>query len=414
MDSFIIILIITFFAILLYRHIRKERTFSVLSFCLSIYLFISICSLLLIHYPESIYKEYELFPTFCFLLLWIISFLPIRRLGHIADMSVYIQSKRLFTFYLWFIAIVGLTALPNLISGFQALSSGITDASVFYELYQDKSSDVSGDTEAVHSSINILAVLRGMTCHLGIFMTMFYFTTRKRNKCLSVCLIICLIISPLSSITTASRGDLARTLLIILFSYLIFRKQYEEKLRRRISIILMSFMGIIIVALSAITISRFTRSYMADDYLSYSLLSYLGQPILNFNDAISNSVLRNGDRVFPLFKMLFFPDGSYTYAARMDAYPNMIVDESDFTTYLGELVLDFGVLGAFVLLTLFSVFLIQIGPKRYNRVTLSELIVVYIVVYNISSGWTLSPFSDISGNLKLVFCFLSWFFFRLK
>ena len=413
MDNIIVIITIAFFTVLLIGHIKKEKCFSVLSLCISLYLFSSVCSLLLVNNSDGTYSNYKFLPALYFLLLWLISFVPISRLGHIDKMSIDMPSIKPLELYLWFIAIIGLTDIVSLPTNIQTLVSGIMDDSLFYELYQEKSSIVNNDRVAVHSDINFFSILRGATSHLGIFFTICYLTIKKRNKALMICLIIGIIISPLSSFTTASRGNVTKTLLVVLLSYLIFRRQFEERVRKKILLIIMIVVGVLVVGLLAITISRFTQSFMAEDYVSYSLLSYLGQPILNFNDAVSNTVLRNGDRVIPLFKMLFVPDGYYTYAARMSVYSKMLVDESVFSTYLGEMVLDFGVLGAFLLTGLFSLVLTRLGPKRHDRISISELVIVFVVVYTIVCGWTLSPFSDISGNIKLLFCFLTWIYFNV-
>lgn len=193
-----------------------------------------------------------------------------------------------------------------------------------------------------------------------------------------------------------------------------FRAHYSERVRK-ISRILIIVVGVlIVVVIGAITISRFTRYYMSEDYLRGSLISYLGSPILNFEQsALDANGIRNGDRILTLFKYAILPNGgAYSFSARLSKYSHMILDESVFTTFIGDIVLDFGPFFSLLFISLISIIIYRASPSRNQPFDFYKMIPLVSCIILFLGGWHLCPYAEVGGNLKIIFYYLVYLYFR--
>ena len=149
-------------------------------------------------------------------------------------------------------------------------------------------------------------------------------------------------------------------------------------------------------------------------------MSYTGQNILNFNTyAFDNNGIRYGDRTIPLFKKLFlFEDVPDNFIERRQKYPNLKINDEKFVTYIGDFVLDFGPLIAFLIISLFSIFVNTMTKIRGLSYPFYKLILLHFLLSIIAQGIFLYRYADISGNLVAIFYFFMfmflWFYNSLK
>lgn len=91
-------------------------------------------------------------------------------------------------------------------------------------------------------------------------------------------------------------------------------------------------------------------------------------------------------------------------------YPNLKVDDSQFTFFVGEFVIDFGPILAFIIISLAAYYFYKkIITNEYDFGTILILSLAYNIVV---IGFTLFPYSEISGNLSIIYTIFWIFVFK--
>lgn len=420
MTVFVLFLnIILMGAFFIYYKKKQKKILNIGTIIILLYFFLSVFSLVDYQFFADSYDGVRypasFFSAVYFFLFWIFCFSPI---------SIYSERKIINTqpprmgainAFLIILILIVFVNTSQIILNINELLANLFSADFFYEAYTDKVNDMSSNNEAVSASFNFFSVLNNITADLRIFMTMYYFSLPKRNKWIVVGLAFSLLLSPLSYILNAARGGLVRMVLLIISFYFVFNPLYGEKVQKRTKIILSLFLVLLTTALVAITVSRFTRSYMADDYMTSSIFHYLGCPIYNFESCVLDAGgTRHGDRILALFKYFLMPgDGAYTFEGRLSKYSYMKIGEDSFSTFIGDVVLDFGPVLSVFMAILFIGLLRLMGPNKKRGCQFYHLIPLYMLSYLFLAGWPLCPYADIGGNLKLVFYFLVYIYFYL-
>lgn len=407
---FLLINILLYFFFLI-KEMKIERV-SVVTFIIFIYLFVAVFGFVLFTNPMSkgLYKV-SLFPQILLFIIICITLSPIRKCTTIYEGTIKPPSEKIFKLFIYFVAIITFLRAPGL---FKNLSDNmllmIYDTSYLSSKYEEL---YSGGTSGFSSgSFNYIAILGGMIDEIAILLFMYYLSCKKRKTWIVITLVIASILSPIGALVQARRGAMVSAVLNFCVFYLMFRHAYTEVINRRIKRILIIVSSLIVVGMTLITISRFTKSYMDDDYATNSALYYVGQPMLYIDDAVMDpGGHRWGDRTVPLFKSLF-TTGAYTYSQRVDVYKNLNVDETVFTTFWGEFVLDFGVILGILLWLLLILWLYLLGPGTRKQIPFYRLLPIVILIDILVSGWTQSPFSDIGGNIHFIFILLLYYYFK--
>ena len=163
----------------------------------------------------------------------------------------------------------------------------------------------------------------------------------------------------------------------------------------------------------AITISRFSNSYSRYKPLE-SVYAYQGQGLINLDKIFTSSdkydKSRNLNRILPISKAVLGINSPIDYDSRMRYYYDLPSNESEFSTWIGDLSLDFHrILLPFVILFL------GIFVYLFSRLgSLNALVSSYILWIILTEGTNLFPFADISGNLRLIVLLLLPFILKLK
>jgi len=105
-------------------------------------------------------------------------------------------------------------------------------------------------------------------------------------------------------------------------------------------------------------------------------------------------------------------DGAFDYAHRMEKYQELKLNEGLFSTFVGDFVVDFGPILAFIIIVIMSIIFSRMIAHKGRVVPMHKLIPAYILGYIILCGWHLYPFADFGGNLSLFIGFLLYFYFK--
>lgn len=414
--AFVLVLnIILFSLFFLFYTKRRKKSFDIGYIIVLLYLFLSIFSLV-----DFLYNPYGdggspagFVSAIYFFLFWIWCFTPVLDYSPNRIANVSAPNMGAMNLFLSFLIIIVIANFIQIVLNFGQLWSNLFSVDFFYDAYSDKVDEFSSETEAVSSSFSFVSVLNNITADIRIFITMYYFSLPKRNKWIVAGLVFALLVSPLSYVLNASRGGLVRMFLLIIAFYFVFKNRYEIKVQHIAKWVIAVFIVLLSAAVTAITISRFTRSFMADDYLLSSISHYLGSPIYNFDSLVLDAGgTRNGDRIFTLFKYVLMPnDGAYTFGERLSRYSYMKIGEDSFSTFIGDVVLDFGPILSIFMAICFIMMLRIMGPFKKRFCHFYHLIPLFMVSYLFLAGWPLCPYADIGGNLKLIFYFMVYLFF---
>jgi oligosaccharide repeat unit polymerase len=217
----------------------------------------------------------------------------------------------------------------------------------------------------------------------------------------------------LSNIALGQRGPIVEIVFSFIVTYFYLKKFIDFKIRKLISILGIVFLVLISVPIIALTNSRFGDTLGGS---SASVLFYAGQQNIVFNNyGLDNGGIRYGDRVFPFFKrILGFENVPNNFWERRDKYPNLSVNDEAFIGFVGDFALDFGPFITPVILGLFSLFVFLVTKIRKGVILFHQLILLhFLITVCMLGGLKLYPYSDLGGNLQLIFYFLAFIFFRI-
>ena len=207
------------------------------------------------------------------------------------------------------------------------------------------------------------------------------------------------------------RSKTAYWILILIMSYFLFKQYITTKSQKAIlKKMLFVVMGVMILYLAVVTISRFGDR---DEGTSGGLLVYLGQPFINFCE-IWNNIDTNHfypQHVTPL--LTFFTQGAagsqevnefiISYASRYGLHLNV------FYTFIGVFLVDMGHFAAILIPFLIFGITNAIIPRYHNRntISLASLIVVFAFGAILQCGIIVYFYTTVPR--ALAFWFFLWY-----
>ena len=261
---------------------------------------------------------------------------------------------------------------------------------------------------------NLPAIISGAFSNVGVLFFFYYITLKNKSKIISIALGVCLLTVILSSLLRGERGGVYYQSMTILATYLLFRKFIPDSINKKIKKIGIILGVIIIVLITALTLSRFSSAPDSDPL--GSICYYIGSQNINFNNyGLDNNGLRYGDRTFPFFKMMLGYDNvPHNFWERRAKYPMLHINDEAFISYVGDFTLDFGPIAAFMIFLLFFFFSYSRTIIRKGELKFSQLILIhFIICVCVQGGLSLYSFSDIGGNLKIIVTFGLYVLFKI-
>lgn len=210
-----------------------------------------------------------------------------------------------------------------------------------------------------------------------------------------------------------SRGGIIMNLISLGGLILLFYRLYDNDIKRYVRIMGASVIGILVLGLMAISVSRFTANDTRDSdrVIDQWIAQYLGEGMVRFSDdlyPINNSL--GGDKNFSYYKSLIgYPAIEDNEKANLKYEAKLKVPTSVFYTFIGSYYLDFGFIGTIVFACCISFFMF----KLCNRINLTHhlgfvstlIIIKYFKM--ISTGFTSNVYTVTSVQKDE---FLFWLF----
>lgn len=389
---------------------RKRKTFDAGCFVLSTYIVYAISSYLL--YGTTYYyfdpQPLKLFPFFYLFLMMLTGLLPVLKFDSISGTPIHQPSRSLINTFSWIYIISTLihfpSAVSNITTGLSLILSGGGQ-----DIYSD-SLDLVAQTGGGIS--NLAAIISSAFAQIGFLLTVYYLTLKDHNKWIAILLFISCVMKMLNGITLGQRGGIVEPLLILIATFFLL-KDYMKPVYKKVALVT----GVVLISLLMIPIIYITLSRFDDRILNpnESTLYYLGIENINFNNyALDDNGIRYGDRTVPLFKrMLGFDNVPKNYIERRAKYPNLRLNDESFSTYVGDIAIDFGPYAAVIIICLFSLFFIRLTAKGKQGYKFHQLLAVHFILYLcVLGGIKLFPYSDTGGNLKIIVFIVAYFIFK--
>jgi len=391
---------------------RRQRAIDAGSMIIASYMAYALFSIITLNdeYFNSEYEHLDFFPFLYLYVMLMIALLPAICLHF--DQPEKIEDPHSKSLYIPCIILIVsvLFLLPSAFSG-----SGLnilqlvtdTDAGKMAYLEQIEEKKDSGSVIRNLPSVvfNIL-----FDCCTFLF---FYFCTRKgENKYFLLTLFFAIFFGMLMPVLNGQRGSVIRATLTIVIAYALFRRYLPKRfdLIARITGITMAIA--VAIPIVAITISRFSDRKGSEGVIGF-VYWYIGQGNLYFNNsAMDPGGIRYGDRTMNLFKRFVSSDTPKNYVERRDKYHNLEIDDYYFTTFVGDFVIDFGPIVAFLIFVVFNLWILSEIRPRDDTIKLHQLLLVYFTLcVCIQGGMALYAYAD-SGNLIIIVYILLYAWLR--
>ena len=400
------LLLIYFIALLLLfvRYVHKKKCFDAGALLILVFL---VCSLATVISYGPKYTETSFFIPLIYLFLALyLSFKPILRIQPTTE--IVFPKRSVIAVFSWlFIVCSFLGMATSSTNVWEGLVQVVTNDSYGLETYQNMLGNVEASGHAIH---NLPMLIMNIMYSFAALLFFIHLTYKKPNKLLLVLLGFTLFYGAIKYVSIGERGGLINRALIVLVSYFSIKEYIPKKLNKTIRKIGIVIGVIIIVPFLALTNSRFGDT---EEGSTNNIYNYAGQGTINFcRYALDDNGIRYGDRTVSLFKrILGFPNVPHNFLERRDKYPQLRINDEVFSTFVGDLAIDFGPIVAFLLILLVS-FLLSNMVKRYsNRIFFHHFILLHLLMCIIVQGASLFQYSD-SGNLTILFYFLVYVFFK--
>ncbi len=255
---------------------------------------------------------------------------------------------------------------------------------------------------------NLVGVISGVFRGTASLFCLYYLSRNDKNILITTGLFISMVVNILFGIASGSRFFSITTLMNIIGFSLFMFPYYSKRIKYVYSVIGIALISIVFLGSFLITISRNMEGNLTG---RESLEVYTSSSILHFSKyAFEPGQYRNGDRTFPLIKRVFTADITRGYTDRISKYRYMKINESQFITFIGDFLLDFGgVWGSLIMLLIIAI--ISRILNRKKSIGVEHLVIVYFLVV-ILNGFYLYQFPDFGGNLQFIFLFFLYGFFK--
>lgn len=402
-SSYVYLLIyVLLWAVTCYKYYRNVK-FTTGFIIIFSYLLYGILSFFLYNneYYGGNYEELTLFPFIYLYAMLYVFLVPIFKYERNNVMYVSVPSRRIVNVFLVIYGISSLVVLPNTLA---TLKEGLTvlflDSYGGTELYKMAQENHIARVSGVAGIYGFFAIIHNIFCDVALFIMAYYLTVKGKNRYLLLLLSIVVIADLLHPISSGGRTDVVMKSFAIIMALSIFYPFYTEQLKQSIKKVIIVISLIIAIPFMAMTISRFNER---EGGTGGSILNYVAQAPLNFNvNALDNGGIRNGDRTINLFKELAGMNPPNTIGAVRLKYSQLKMDDSIFSTYVGDFVLDFGPLGAFIIFLLFTCICAINIRIRHKTIPFHSLSLLYFISCVAMQGGMYLFYYSFTYNLNIV------------
>ena len=364
--SFILIINIALYLLMLVWLYRKQRAFTIGTFLLISYMVVAVfCYLNYTSDPRL--WHLSLLPFLYLFVVVVILFSPfLSKRVRVTENPIGNKNEHLYKTITWGYIIISLYSctvyLPQVIE--------IIRNPNWLELYEEAHEDV--DTSIFVKFANVFFHIR----YLGLVL-LFSYLAKKRNHPLFLIVLGVSAILPVVLVTmkNASRGGFVSLFMSLIVVYLLFKDQLSGKLKKRLKIITLTVLPASVLYLSVVTVARFENNPYIES-AGNTVLDYLGHSMLTFAYGIFDSISR-------------FSGGGFMFDAGPIAKMSSPFDPfygthfgSSFFTIVGALYLDFGPIFTILIALIISRFMLGISRRNLDVADVFILLTYAMTLFN--------------------------------
>ena len=350
------------------------------------------------------YGNLSLFP-FIYLFTMLYMFLtPVFKYEKANILRVKRPSNSTIQLFLVVYSVCACVMLPSIIGSLQeGLKLLMLDVDGGAELYQLTSDNYVKRSSGISGVRGLFSIFYNIFSDVAKFIFFYYLTINNKKKVYVYLFSFVLIVDLLYPLSKGARTDVIMSLFSILMAIMLLYPFYNKRLRivlRGISVIVVA---IVAIPFMTLTISRFGESSAGT---SGGMLSYSGQAVLNFNIyALDAGGTRHGDRTINLFKQFVFDDIPEDIDEVRAKYAHLKMDDSVFSTYVGDFVLDFGPVGAFFIFVFLSILYNTKVRIKNKTISFRTLFLIYFILsIAMHGGMYLFYYSFMENLTVMAFC----------
>lgn len=412
-DSYCVTIYIFLWAVTFFLYLRKKRTLDAGGFIIGSYLLYAILSYFLYVYYFSqgmgdAITELNLFPFIYLFSMLLIFLLPVLKYNE----KCIIQQPS--------------SSIINVISSIYLIAA-IVVVPVFLERLSDAifvilTTDEGGDDlyylaslergkESGFSLYNIFAIVFNVFSDFAILLFFYSLTLPHIKKRTAFGLLVAIVVSMLKSLATGGRTGITMTLLICIASFFLFKYQLPHKYKKVVGYIGGLLVFFVILMIITIGKSKFSSSSLGADY---QLLNYSSQAPLMFNKyGLDAGDIRYGDRTCTIFKkLLLFEDVPTDFDSCRQKHHKMKLDDSRFSTFVGDFCLDFGPVTTAIIFCFVSFFIARLTRVKDRTILFHQLILIYLIMCICITGGMYLFYYSFKGNYTLIGFIILYFIFK--
>lgn len=406
-NEFLLALNAAFYLGAIYYCMRK-KVHIVVSFILVLYFLSAVGSIFLIgnSYFEDGKGTISFYPLIYLFLMIVLMMKPLTNLRN----SFYIEEPNFGVLRIVIIVTI-IVALPRAI---QAL---LNFDEVIYGLMMDATTadvieGVSIYDKKSGGGFNYLSILGGAAFALAPLLLMYYISLKRTSKFLIAMLVLVSIAASLEETAKGGRGALVNFMMCILFLYILLRPIYPPKTKRTIIVFGSGIFAVLLGVFYLVTM--FKHGYLDEDARQVRTLGYISQNYIIFDSyGLDAGGVRYGTRTATMITKLVDPSSPSTYAERVSRFNHMKINESKFSTFVGDYTLDFGPIITALLFIIFSAVFTN-TLKNKGQIPFYKLFLIFFLMKLLLFGLFLSPYCNLGGNLQILVFFVLYEFFKLN
>ena len=399
---------------ILWRHQRQtEGRWGIGSYILLSYILYPIIGALWFFDPYRIYGEIEPLRLFPFLYLAALEWIALRPILNY-DRNDIQQIEPPTMLFLNVFAVIyilcTLLQIPHIVANIaDGLRSIMIDTAAGADMYHESQSLDSNYDGVV---TNLPAIIFNIFSPLAFILFFYYLSQGRKHLWAIIGFGLCILIKSFFSLSNGQRTEATMSVVNIFVAYIALKPILSDQIKRYVRSALIILGISITIPFIALTISRFGEKQGG---AAGGLVYYIGEAPYYFNDyALDAGGTRHGDRTCNVFKKLIgmsSPNGIFDVR---EAYPTLKMDDSIFSTFIGDFVLDFGGTITAILFIIFSILFTRLTPPNApNQLPFHRLILIYFAMsVCMQGGFYLFNYS-FEGNLQILAIMVFYVFFGL-
>lgn len=368
----------------------------------------SICALVGILYTlnpfRPMYYSLEAWPFIYLFVVFVITLIPFIKFNEkYTNRCVIHYNGAIFSFIVFLLALC--SYLPFIEIVVRIASQGVANLSQNYENHIDTRKHFSFIGKYLYSVVEYFQFVT------PAILFVYFAEQRVRPVWQSIGIILAVILPMLNNLAGGQRFSVVLLFYSLLYNFILFKDKISDDTKRLFIKFSVAVIPIILIIFTSISISRFGKgsSYDEEFGTEYQFIRYVGESMVNFNTESWHITKHlGGHNTFTTFYSYFL------------GIKRNIQDDNDitgvttnvFSTFVGNIVMDYGVVNTAVYICVCVVFVLMLIRHRRKCIGLESLLLMYLYANILLFGTTYFVYQN--GFIHFVFAIFMALLFKIS